>query len=644
VSTTDTSKPAAGAAPRVVRFGIYEADLVAGELRKNGVKIKLQERPFQILTILLEDPGQVVTRETFQQRLWQADTFVDFDHSLNTSIKKLRDALCDDAENPRFIATVGGRGYRLIAPVNDATAAKPELSAGSPVSAAISSETVSAARRLRRLGMPEIALLAAAVVLVIAAVGLSTGWWHTLFSGRADSLAIHSIAVLPMENLSHDPAQDYFTDGMTDELITQLAAINSLRVISRRSVMSYRGTKKSLAEIAREVQVDGIVEGSVMRVGDRVRINAQLIHAPTNRNLWAKSYEEDLRQVLALQGEVAQDIAREIEIKLTPQEKARLSGTRGVNPEAYEAYLKGRYHADKGTEDELRDALGYFNLALRIDPGYAPALVGLSNSYYYLSNAYLPPTEAMPQARVAAEKALKLDGASADAHAALGLVHLYYDVDLPAAERELRLAIGINPNDAAAQLWYGTYCALLQRREESLTHLTLAQQLDPISLETGTYVGFGLYVLREYDRLIVQSQSLLRMDPANWGAHANLAGAYRQKGQLLEAVAESEKASQLSRSTALLGELGYTYALAGEKSEAEKVLADLKRSPQFVPAFAIAIVYVGLGEKQRALSWLEKARADKSEDILTLAADPQFDTLRNDPNFQSLLRQIGLPQ
>jgi TolB-like protein/DNA-binding winged helix-turn-helix (wHTH) protein/Tfp pilus assembly protein PilF len=636
----------AGAAPRIVRFGLYEADLAAGELRKNGVKIKLQERPFQILTMLLEAPGQLVTRETFEKRLWPADTFVDFDHSLNTSIKKLRDALCDDAENPRFIATVGRRGYRLIAPVDESGAAKPE-----PAPAVVESEAVTGAsanlapaRWTRHPRILKIGLLLAAVVLVIAAVGVSADWWRKLLRGRTDSLAIHSIAVLPLENLSHDPAQDYFTDGMTDELITQLAAINSLRVISRRSVMGYRGAKKNLAEIAGELHVDGIVEGSVMRSGDRVRINAQLIHVPTNRNLWAKSYEGDLREVMVLQSEVAQAVAREIEIKLTPQENARLSGTRSVNPEAYEAYLKGRYHADKGTEKELREALGCFNLALRADPGYAPALVGLSNSYYYLSNMYLPPTEAMPQAKAAAERALKLDEKSAGAHDALGLVYLYYDVNLPAAERELRQAVAINPNDAAAHLWYGTYCALLHRREESLNHLTLAQQLDPISVETGIYVGFGFYLLREYDRLIAQSRDLLRMDPGNWGAHANLGNAYRQTGQLREAVAELEKATQIAGSPALMGELGCTYALAGKRREAEKVLADLKQMHQFVPAFAIAIVYVGLGEKRQALSWLEKALSDKSEDIITLTADPQFDVLRNDPSFQSLLRRIGLPQ
>ncbi|HXN21188.1 MAG TPA: protein kinase [Candidatus Dormibacteraeota bacterium] len=483
-----------------------------------------------------------------------------------------------------------------------------------------------------------LALLAGAVILT------NGGELRDRLLGGNRPPRIESLAVLPLENLSGDPEQDYFADGMTDQLITELAKIGSLRVISRTSVMHYRGTKKTLPQIGRELNVNAVVEGSVARSGDHVRINAQLILAATDHHLWTKSFERDLREVLAIQGEVARAIATEVQIKLTPQERARFSGTRPVNPEAYEAYLKGHYYSDKGTEEEVRKGIEYLNAALRIDPSYAPAWAGMADSYYSLSNIYWPPTEAMPKARAAAEKALAIDETLASAHTALGLVRLYYDRDFPGAEREFRRVIELHPSDAQAHLWYGTYCALMGRREESLSHLKLAQQLDPLSVETTTYVGAALYLLREYPQVVVQSLASLKVDPNNWGAHANLGMVYQQLGRFSEAVAEFHRASELTGSPAVLAQLGHAYAAAGNKAEAQKVLGDLKglSKQRFVPAFAIAIVYAGLGHREQALNWLEKAYEDRSEDFVSLRADPQFDSLRSDPRFANLLRRIGL--
>ena len=634
----DHSKSPLGLGVRF-RFGAYNVDLAAGELRRNGSKIKLQGNPFEVLTVLLEHPGQIVSREQLQKRLWPADTFVDFDHGLNNAVNKLRYALDDSPDNPRFVETVGRRGYRFIARVE-----KLEPPPLPPETA----EEVSGVRRFltpaRRLwGAVGLGLTAVAIAW-IALVGIHSSWWGQRSGHGAEPVQVQSIAVLPLDDLSGNLTGEYFADGMTDELITELAKISSLRVISRTSVMQYRGTKKTLPQIGRELNVDAIVEGSIVRSGNHVRINVQLIQTATDHHLWAKSYARDARDVLVMQGEVAQAIAKEIQIKLTPQEQVLFSAARPVKPEAYEAYLKGRYYSDKGTEAELRKGMEYFNAALRIDPGYAPAWAGVADSYYNLSNMYLPPEQAMAQARAATEKALTLDETLASAHTSLALVQLYYDRDLPAAEREFRRAMELNASSAPAHLWYGTYCAVLGRREESLAHLKLARQLDPLSQENSTYVGLALYLLREYDQVVVQSRESLKVDPNNWGAHANLGMAYQQRGRFTEAVAEFHRASELSGSPALRAELGHAYALAGNTAEAQKILGDLKAESKrrFVPAFAIAIVYIGLSQREPALDWLERAYDDKSEDFVSLRADPQFDSLRSDPRFVHLLRRVGL--
>jgi TolB-like protein/DNA-binding winged helix-turn-helix (wHTH) protein/tetratricopeptide (TPR) repeat protein len=628
--------------PPIVRFGIYEADLAAGELRKNGLKVKLQGKPFEIMTLLLEHPGEVVSREQLHKRLWPADTFVDFDHGLNNAMNKLRYALGDSADNSRFIATVGGRGYRFIAPVERGIqelappVALPEV--------ALPAKPVRAARRAWMAGSSALALLIILVFVIFFRGNVGT-WVRQLTPGSGPG-RIQSLAVLPLENLSNNPEEQYFADGMTDELTTELAAIGSLRVISRTSVMHYRKTTKTLPQIGRELSVDAIVEGSVVHSGNRVRINSQWIETATDHHPWAKTYDRDTHDTLAMQSEVAQAIASAVRIKLTPREQARFSGQRHVIPEAHEAYLKGRYCLDSETEEGLGKAKNFFNAALQLDPGYALAWAGLADSYYYLSDIYLPPVQAMPAAKAAAERAVAIDDSLASAHTSLALVRLFYDRDLPAAERELRRAIELNPNDAAAHLWYGMYFAVRQRPKESLPELRLALQLDPLSPQTRTNAGLALYLLRDYEQLVAQSLESIQLDPNSWGAHANLGGAYEQTGKFAEAISEWSKASELSGSPVMLSGLGHAYASAGKQTEARKVLGQLKKlsEQRFVPAWAMAAVYVGLGDKEQALIWLERAYQDKSECFIELKADAMFDPLRSDPRFVNLLRRVGLEE
>lgn len=434
--------------PRLLRSAQFELDLRTREIYKEGKRIKLQEQPCQVLALLVEHPGELVTREELRKRLWPNDTFVDFDHGVNLAINRLRDALGDSAENPRFIETLPRRGYRFIAPVNAPKASRD----GEPSAQATSSPAGSAGSgsiTWRRALLP--ALLALSLVAVFFA--LIRHW-----RGRSPENNIRSLAVLPLENLSGDPNQEYFVDGMTDALTTNLAKIKSLRVISRTSAMKYKNSRTPLAEIARSLHVDAVVEGSVVRSGDKLRITAQLIDARTDRHLWAEDYDRDLRDVVAVQGEVARRIAQEIKTTLTPEEKAQLASQRQVNPEAYEAYLKGRYFWNKRTEAGIKKAITHFQQSIAKDPNSPLAYDGLADCWHSAGwYGYLSPQETFPKTRAAAMKALELDATLGEAYASLAMVSMNYDWDWSAAEREFRKAIELNPNYANAHHWYADY-------------------------------------------------------------------------------------------------------------------------------------------------------------------------------------------
>src|SRR5437016_1836140 len=599
---------------RAVRFGVFEVDFAAGELRKHGIRIKLRgEQPFQVLSILLEHPGEVITREELCKKLWPADTFVDFEHSLATAIGKIREALGDSADNPRYIETLPRRGYRFIAnvtvlsadPLNKvqpATRDIPRAEDHGQVELASKAEVPKPQPWPRAWKISGFALVPALVILM--------AW--IVHSASRPSSNIRSLAVLPLESLSSDASQDYFADGMTDELISDLGKISALRVISRTSVMPYKRVRKSLPQIARELSVDAVVEGTVLRSGDQVRITAQLIQAPADKHLWAESYEGNLRDTLALQKRVASAIAEQIRIELTPQEQAVLKKANVVNPEAYESYLKGRYFWNKRTADGLKVALAYFNQAIEEDPKYAQAYAGLADTYALLGNwqyAVMPSKEALPKAKAAAIKALELDSAQGEAHNSLAFVLDGFDWDLDSGGNEFRRAIELNPGYATAHHWYAWHLSLLGRYDEAIAEMRKAENLDPLSLIINADLAELLVLAHSYDGSIRQSRKTIEMDPNFALAHNQLAQAYLQKHLLDEAVAELQKAVQLSGgSPTCIANLARAYVVSGKRSEAVKLLSDLKKrsNPGYSHASEIAMIYASLVDTDQAMNWLEK--------------------------------------
>jgi TolB-like protein/DNA-binding winged helix-turn-helix (wHTH) protein/Tfp pilus assembly protein PilF len=628
-------------------FGVFEIDIPAGELRKHGLRIRLQEQPFQVLAILLEHPGGVVTREELQKKLWPADTFVDFDHGLNKAISKIREALNDSAENPRFIETLARRGYRFLAEVRVPDAAVVRTA---KLGAQLHAETEPAGQAYLDQKSATPGRLSAsyqwkvsASVLVLFLVSLSS--WK-LYSWYHPSLIVRSLAVLPLESLSSDASQDYFADGMTDELISDLGQISALRVISRTSVMGYKHTRKSLPQIAHELNVDAVVEGTVLRSGEQVRITAQLIEASTDKHLWSQSYQGELKNTLALQSEVARAIADQIQINVNPQELAALKSVKAVNPQAYQSFLKGRFFWNKRTAEGLKIALAYFNQAIEEDPKYAPAYSGLADTYSLLGDwqyAAMTPKEALPKAKASAIRALELDNALGEAHNSLAFCLDGFDWDIKSAGMEFQRAIALNPGYATSHHWYAWHLSLLGRYDEALAEMRKAQDLDPLSLIINADLAELLVLAHSYDESIRQSRKTIEMDPNFALAHNQLAQAYLQKHMNDEAVAELRKAAQLSgESPTVMANLARAYVATGKKSDAIKILNDLtKRSnATYSHASEIAVIYAALGDKDQAINWLEKGYEERFNPGVLLR--PGLDPLRSDPRFQDLARRVGL--
>ena len=632
-----------------IRFGVFEVDLRAGELHKHGLRIRLQEQPFQVLAILLERAGQVVTREELQKKLWPADTFVDFDHGLNKAVNKIREALGDSAESPRFVETVARRGYRFLAevkatdqaPVRSPGFAPPRLLAPQTADRGESADTAAIPqRRLPPLAWKISAFMLLAVIAAFAA-------WK-IHSRNRPASAIHSLAVLPLDSLSNDASQDYFADGMTDELISDLGQISALRVISRTSVMAYKHARKPLPQIARELNVDAIVEGTVLRSGDQVRITAQLIDAAADKHLWSQSYEGELKDTLALQNQVARAIAEQIRINLNPQEQAALKSAKVVNPEAYESYLKGRYFWNKRTPDSLKVALAYFNQATEEDPTYAQAYSGLADTYALLGDwqyGVMTPKEALPKAKAAAIKALELDSTLSEAHNSLAFCFDAFDWDFAAAGKEFQRAIELNPGYATAHHWYAWHLSLLGRYDEAIEEMRKAKSLDPLSLIINADLAELLSIAHFYDESIIQSRKTIEMDPNFALAHNQLAQAYLQKHMNTEAIAELQKAVELSAgSPTCIANLARAYAVSGRTREAGKLLMDLKSHSNggYSDAAEVSMVYAALGDRDQAMHWLEIGYEQRfNPGVLQRLG---FDPLRSDPRFQDLVRRIGFPR
>jgi len=636
-------------ASQVIRFDVFELDLRAGELRKRGLRIRLQEQPLLILQALLENPGQIVTREELQKRIWPDDTFVDFNHGLNSAVNRVRDALSDSADNPRFIETLSRRGYRFIGMLHATEVEAPLIQTATVDSGAATTDPSDLVLLPRKKWIPFLIGFAIVVAILAILVGLDV-------SGLKDKVLgtqvhrLRSLAVLPLQNLTSDSSKDYFADGMTEDLTTQLSKLADLTVISHTSVIQYKGTHKPLPQIASELHVDAVVEGAVEFAGDRVRITAQLVDAETDRHLWADTYDRELSNVLLLQSEVATDVAKQIDLQLTPQQRQRLrEQARPVVPEAYQAYLLGRINWNKRTSDGLAKAGEYFQQAIQKDPNYALAYSGLADYLAFLSliggPEIMPPRDAMAKAKAAALKSVELDPLLAEAHASLGHVLANYDWDWAGAEREFRRAIELNSNYANAHHWYAHYLMQLGRTEESLSEARRALALDPYSPFVNNGLARQYYLSRQYDQAMSQCQLGLQIEPNYLPARILLGLIYEQKGLWAEAISELEQARNASPSLPMAHALlAHAYATAGRRAEAQtesRVLSTMSAS-RYVPASYFAVMSIALGDKDRAFAYLDKSFQDRSEQMLYLRVEPLVDPLRSDPRFNKLLARVGL--
>jgi TolB-like protein/DNA-binding winged helix-turn-helix (wHTH) protein/Tfp pilus assembly protein PilF len=633
-----------------IEFGDgFTLDLRAYELRRSGRTLKLEPTPFGILALLLEQRGELVTREQIVERVWGKGVFLDTDNSINGAIRKIRLVLNDDPEQPRFIQTVTGKGYRFVATIAEseleAPATTPQLAVMPPAQSDNTKTIEPAPNVLRRL-RPAITLVASLVVIALLALWLVPALSHR----TAATGPIRSLAVLPLDNLSGDSSQDYFADAMTDELITDLAKVGALRITSRTTVTLYKHTNKTLPEIARELNVDGIVEGSIVRSGGRVRITAQLIHASSDQHIWAETYERDLGDALRLQSDVAQAITQQVRAQLTPELKQQFTAAGQVDPGAYEAYLKGRYYIYNQSADavSLNKAKANFEEAIRKDPSFSPSYSGLAEADIYLvivGGGQITAADGYRSARNAIQRALELDPNNGEAYDALGTLSWHADLDWNAAERSFDKSIALAPSFSCAHIDRALLMALKGKRDEALAELEKVKQIDPGPDSEG--VESAVYLqLRDWEHLLESSRADLASDPNNPDAHLYLGIAFEGARKLPEAIAEYQKAVELSNGTPdSVTYLAHAYAVTGNRAAAEKLLRNIEEKSKSgeVSPYLAATIYAGLGQKDRAMDLIEKAYREKSLDVAwILKPDVRTDNLRSDPRFKDLLTRMGL--
>lgn len=623
---------------RVLRFGPFELDPSTGELRKAGVKLRLQGQPIQLLGILIENAGTLVTREELKRQLWPGDTFVDFDHGLHNAVARIRETLGDSVGTPKYIETLPRRGYRFIAPVEDITPL-PQAAVSSDENA-VGTVPIATAPPTRRTGV----ILMVCACFAIGLAASSFAWRRFAVEGAATPT--RSIAVLPLKNLSGSADEDYFADAMTDELITELSQIQALKVISHTSVMEYKSTTKHLPQIARELGVDDVVEGSVTRDGDRVRVTVQLLDAPNDRHLWSESYQRPLNGILDLQNEIAQTIAQQIRVKLTADRSARRASS--VDPEAYDAYLRGRYYLNTqySTLSPVITARRYFEESIRKDPGFARSYAGLADAQWNLASfRHLSAESAYRSASEVARKALDLDQSLGEAHMTRALFSWRYEWDWKAAEREFEYAIALAPSNDTIRCYHSNYLAWRGRRADAVAELTKSRELNPgasfSSSESAIY-----FQLRDYPGLVRVSQAGVHSDPNEWLEHFFLGMGYEGVGRRAEAIPEYRKAVEISGGDQdATAALAHAYAMDGRTADAKAILRDLEQKHDgYVSPYMIATIHAGLGDKDRAFEYLTKAYQERCLDIVwQLQADHRIDNLRSDPRFQTLLRHVNFP-
>jgi TolB-like protein/DNA-binding winged helix-turn-helix (wHTH) protein/Flp pilus assembly protein TadD len=630
-------------------FGAFRLDAASRQLWHEGRVVPLKPKVFETLLVLIEHHGRVLEREELIEKLWP-DSFVE-EANLNVNISAIRKALGVGANDRHYIVTVPGRGYRFAAEVkqvedngvgkDDAAtrrrgdAEKEQPAGNEPTIAASPPRRVAASR------------LVVALVLLVVLAGAAYWWLRQRASERAAATRVRSLAVLPFRALNAEGSNEYLGLGMSDALITRMGNVRQVIVRPTSAVRKYAGQEPDPLNVGRELQVDSVLEGSIQTVGERVRVTVQLVSVAERRHLWGETFDEPLTDMLALEDSISERVAEALALKLNGSDRARLTKRYTDNPEAYQLYLKGRYHAGKVTKEGFDKSIAYFNQAIALDPNYALAYEGLAFAYSLSGDVLLPAREAMPKAGEAARRALMLDDTIAEAHSDLGLVHFWYDWDWPGAEREFQRAIELNPNQVTTRNWYAFFLTCMGRFDEAFAENKHAQEIDPLHSDLELELGLNAYFARQYDQAIAHLRSAIEIEPNHWPPYANLGRAYEATGALTEAVAALVRAGQIEADVPeILGNLGHVYAASGRHAEAEHILAELQSAGRrgYVEPYNVALVYAGLGDKDRAFAWLEKAYAERSFYITWLKVDPELDGLRGDRRFAELLRRAGLAE
>jgi TolB-like protein/DNA-binding winged helix-turn-helix (wHTH) protein/Tfp pilus assembly protein PilF len=647
---------------RHVRTGLFEIDLTSGRLHKNGRMLPLQEQPFRVLAMLLERPGEVVTRQELQARLWPADTYVGFDEGLNTAIRKLRTAFGDSAGNPRFIETLPRRGYRFIAPITETTPAEVRGD-GAQIEGRAAGVAPGRQPQLERpptavdhrWRAKRVVLVTAFLVLVLTVVAYVV---HRHSSPGYAPAKRAMLAILPFQNLSNDPGQEYFSDGLTEETITDLGQLSpeNLGVIARTSAMAYKHTGKTVSQIGRELRVDYVLEGSVRREGGKARVSVQLIRVSDQTHLWAQNYDRDLQALLDVQNELGRAIAEQVRANLTPQQQIELARKHIVNPAAYDLYLKGRFYWNQRTPDANEESIRYFQQATAQDGNFALAYAGLADAYNF-SNIVgrLTPRDSFPQAKAAAMRAIQLDPSLAEAHAALGMEKSHYEFDFPGAEEEFLKAIDVNPNSPYAHLFYSN-CFLMPmgRRAQAIAENKRALEIDPLSLPINNFMGMTYMLAGDEESAYRQFQHTIALDPSFALAHDYFSGFLAATGKYEEAIKEQEKNEVLTGSSpeeaaGWAKVMESAYKSGGEKrfwqKHLERELEFSKQPGAYASPSYLAGAYALAGQSDKAFELLEKGyEAREGQDLTLLKFEPAYKSLRADPRFSAMLRKIGLPE
>lgn len=622
--------------PQLARFALFEVDFRAGELRKEGRRIRLQEQPLQVLRMLLERPDELVTREELQQKLWPADTFVDFDHGLNSAVARLREALNDSAERPKYIETMARRGYRFIGKLE-------EIDAAAPSAQAAEGYVATAVKPRARAWIKSVTLLGGAgLVALVLIVYFLRHPAHSL----AVNKTIDSVAVLPFANAVPNPDTDFLADGITQSAIDHLSRLGNLKVIAMGSVMGYRGRQGDPKQIGRDLGVRSVMTGTIAFHGDRMVVLAELVDASDGTHIWGEQYDRKVSDIMSLQEDIATEIATKLESRLSRQQEKLLRKRYTQDFEAYEMYLRGRYYWSRRTDPDVERGIAYFQKAIERDPNNALAHAGLADSYFVLAIAGAVPTgDAMPKAKAAALKALELDDSLAEAHTSLALIIASYDWNWSKAEAEYKRALELNPSYSIGHLYYATLLMYEARHSEALEQMKLAQELDPMSPAIATFIGRAYFYAGNNEEAIRQYRKMLESDPAIAMARSFLITALEQAGRFEEAVAEVKiQAAQLGRGPDQAEALARTYRAGGPAGYWRERIRQMRAEGEPQPGSGVetAAVYAKLGAKEEAFSVLNRAYEQHNMWLMTLKVDPRVDNLHSDPRFQALLTRVGL--